>query len=43
MDILICNGWIADGTGNPLYPADVMIEDDRIVAVERLPGVYRLS
>jgi N-acyl-D-amino-acid deacylase len=37
MDILIRNGWISDGTGNPLYPADVMIEDDRIVAVERLP------
>ena len=36
MDILVRNGWIADGTGNPLYPADVMIEDDRIVAVERL-------
>ncbi len=28
---------MADGTGNPLYPADVMIEGDRIVAVERLP------
>jgi N-acyl-D-amino-acid deacylase len=37
MDILIRNGWIADGTGNPLYSADVMIEDDCIVAVERLP------
>lgn len=36
MNILIRNGWLADGTGNPLYPADVMIEDDRIVAVERL-------
>lgn len=36
MDILIRNGWIADGTGNPLYPADVMIENDRIVAVENL-------
>jgi N-acyl-D-amino-acid deacylase len=37
MSILIRNGWLADGTGNPLYPADVMIEGDRIVAVERLP------
>jgi N-acyl-D-amino-acid deacylase len=36
MGILIRNGWLADGTGNPLYPADVMIEDDRIVSVERL-------
>ena len=37
MRILIRNGWLADGTGNPLYPADVMIENDRIVAVEQLP------
>ena len=37
MSILIRNGWLADGTGNPLYPADVMIEGDRITAVERLP------
>ena len=37
MNILIRNGWLADGTGNPIYPADVMIEDDRIVAVEHLP------
>ena len=37
MNILIRNGWLADGTGNPIYPADVMIEGDRIVAVERLP------
>ena len=38
MSILIRNGWLADGTGNPIYPADVMIEDDRIVAVEHLPA-----
>ncbi len=37
MSILIRNGWLADGTGNPIYPADVMIEDDRIAAVEHLP------
>ena len=37
MRILIRNGWLADGTGNPLYHADVMIEDDRIIAVESLP------
>ena len=37
MNILIRNGWLADGTGNPLYPADVMIEKDRIVAVGHLP------
>jgi len=38
MGILIRNGWLADGTGNPMYPADVMIENDRITAVEPLPG-----
>ncbi len=37
MDILIRNGLVADGTGNPLYPADVQIKDDRIAAVGRLP------
>jgi N-acyl-D-amino-acid deacylase len=37
MDILIRNGWLVDGTGNPLYPSDVMIDGDRIVAVERMP------
>ncbi len=37
MGILIRNGWLADGTGNPIYPADVMIEGDRIVALEHLP------
>jgi N-acyl-D-amino-acid deacylase len=37
MDILIRNGRLADGTGNPLYPGDVMIDGDRIAAVERLP------
>ena len=38
LDILIRNGWIADGTGNPTYPANVAIEDDRIVDVGRLEG-----
>jgi N-acyl-D-amino-acid deacylase len=38
LDILIKNGWIADGTGNPLIPADVAIEGDRIVHVGSLPG-----
>jgi N-acyl-D-amino-acid deacylase len=36
LDVLIRNGWVADGTGNPLYPADVAISGDRIVAVGRL-------
>ena len=38
LDLLIRNGWVADGTGNPLYPADVAVEGDRIVAVGRLTG-----
>ena len=36
LDILIKNGWIADGTGNPTYPANVAIQGDRIADVERL-------
>lgn len=38
IDVLIRGGWLADGTGNPLYPSDVALEGDRIVAVERLDG-----
>ncbi len=37
-DILILNGWIADGTGNPLIPADVGVQGDRIAQVGRLAG-----
>lgn len=38
LDILIRSGWVADGTGNPMYPADVAIQGDRVVEVGRLPG-----
>ena len=38
LDMLIVNGWVLDGTGNPGFPADVAIEGDRIAAVGRLPG-----
>ncbi len=38
LDILIRNGWVIDGMGNPAYPADVAIEGDRIIEVGRLPG-----
>ncbi len=38
LDILIRNGWVADGTGNPLYPANVGIQGDRIVGVGGLEG-----
>ncbi|MGE5618697.1 MAG: N-acyl-D-amino-acid deacylase family protein [Sphingomonadaceae bacterium] len=37
LDLLIRGGWVADGTGNPAYPADIAIEGDRIVDVGRLP------
>lgn len=38
LDVLIRGGWLADGTGNPTFPADVAIEGDRIVEVARLDG-----
>jgi N-acyl-D-amino-acid deacylase len=38
LDILIQNGWVADGTGNPTYPANIAIQGDRIVEVGRLEG-----
>ncbi|HEX9016382.1 MAG TPA: amidohydrolase family protein, partial [Chloroflexota bacterium] len=38
LDILIRGGWVADGTGNPIYPADVAVQNDRVVEVGRLPG-----
>ncbi len=37
-DILIRNGRVLDGTGNPWYRADVAISGDRIRAVGRLPN-----
>src|ERR1051326_5323124 len=36
-DILIQNGRIIDGTGNPWYVGDVAISDGRIVAVGKIP------
>jgi N-acyl-D-aspartate/D-glutamate deacylase len=43
LDVLIRNGWVADGTGNPLYPADVAIRGDRIVEVGHLPAEVTAS
>lgn len=37
-DILICNGRVVDGAGNPWKRADVAIQGDRIVAVAS-PGI----
>ncbi len=37
-DIVIKNGMVIDGTGNPWFVADVGIKDDRIAAVGRLNG-----
>jgi N-acyl-D-aspartate/D-glutamate deacylase len=36
-DVVIVNGKIVDGTGNPWYFGDVAIRGDRIVAVGRVP------
>lgn len=40
-DILITNGRIVDGTGNPWFYADVAIKDGRIAAVGRLTGTAK--
>ena len=37
-DLVIRNGKIVDGTGNPWFFGDVAIRGDRIVAVGRVPG-----
>jgi N-acyl-D-amino-acid deacylase len=36
-DILIRNGRVVDGTGNPWFPADVGIRDGTIEAIGRIP------
>ena len=39
MKTLLRNGRIYDGTGNPAYMGDILLEDDRILAVgENLPA-----
>ena len=37
-DLLIRNGRVLDGTGNPWFPADIAVRGGRIVAVGALPG-----
>jgi N-acyl-D-amino-acid deacylase len=36
-DLLIRNGKIVDGTGNPWFFGDVAVRGDRVVAVGRVP------
>ena len=38
-DVLIRNGHIIDGTGNPWYAGDMAVRGDRIVAVGKVEGV----
>ena len=45
-DIVIVNGQVVDGTGNPWYAADVGIRDGRIAAIGRLadaPATQRID
>lgn len=37
-DLLICNGQVIDGTGNPAFQADVAVRDGYFVAVSRNVG-----
>lgn len=37
-DLIIRNGRVLDGTGNPWFPAEVAVKDGRVVAVGRLAG-----
>src|SRR2546428_28145 len=37
-DLVLKNGWIVDGSGNPRYQGDVAIRGDRIAAVGFLNG-----
>lgn len=39
-DVLIRNGRIVDGSGNPWYAGDVAIRGDRIAALGKLPGAH---
>jgi len=38
-DLIIRNGHVIDGAGNPWYPADVAVTGDRIAAIGNLQGV----
>lgn len=42
-DVIIRNGRIIDGTGNPWYSGDVAIQNGRIAAIGRLGGAAKAS
>lgn len=42
LDVIIRNGWVVDGAGNPSFPADVGIQSDRIVEVGDLEAITAL-
>ena len=37
-DVIIKNGWLVDGTGNPRYKADVVIDGERITDIGQFPN-----
>ena len=37
-DLLIKNGRVMDGTGNPWFPADIAVQNGRIVAIGPMPN-----
>ena len=36
-DVIIRNGWLIDGTGNPRYRADIVLEGERIAGIGQFP------
>jgi len=42
LDVVIRNGWLVDGSGNPKYRGDVGIKSDRIVEVGKLGKVQAI-
>ncbi len=42
-DLIVRNGRVADGTGNPAFFADVAVKDGRIAALGRVSGGARLE